>query len=113
MSSVSPEEVLAAQGRLADLKAAQAFQKRVSALVNTREFKEIIIDGFCRDNVARLVHQTADPALSAEQRADALSMAQAGGHLLRWLSVGETQSEIIGREIAELEEALLIVAHED
>jgi len=50
------------------------------------EFKKLILDEFCTTEAARYVHTSGNPLLSAEDRQDALHTAQAGGHLLRWLS---------------------------
>lgn len=102
----SPEEIVGAQMRLLELKKKLETQTRIDKLVQDKEFKELIIDGFCRDNSASLVHQAFDPAADAQVRADALQMASAGGHLLRWLAVGEMQRDMIQREIDDVEQML-------
>lgn len=50
-------------------------------------FKELIIDGFMERDCARYARESGDPTLSAAQREDALAMAQAAGHLKRFLSI--------------------------
>lgn len=50
------------------------------------EFKELFSEQYFVNEAARLVHLSSDPALTSEQRADALSMAQASGHTRRYLS---------------------------
>lgn len=59
---------------------------RLERLLNNPDFREVIIGHFSRDDAARSVQESADPSLTAEQRADALAMAQAPGHLKRWIN---------------------------
>ena len=56
-------------------------------LYENPDFKELFVNGFFKEEAARLVQLSSDPAMSAEQRADALSMAQATGHTKRYLSM--------------------------
>ena len=51
------------------------------------EFRKLIIEDFMEKEAARLVHQSGDPVLDPQMRADALAMAQAAGHLKRYLNV--------------------------
>ena len=62
-------------------------QKMALRLANNRDFKKLILDEFCVQECARYAQASGDPMLNAEQRADSLGMAQAAGHLRRWLSV--------------------------
>lgn len=56
-------------------------------LYGNADFKQLILKEFCVEECARYVHTSADPSLKPENRADALALAQAAGHLRRWLSV--------------------------
>lgn len=56
-------------------------------LYQNREFKKLFVDGFFRDDCAQYAQLSQDPALSKESQADALNIAQAAGHVRRWLSV--------------------------
>lgn len=58
---------------------------RAKRLVNNKDFKEIIENQFCLTECARLAQASADPNLSTQDRELALSMAQAAGHLRRFL----------------------------
>lgn len=82
-------------------------------LYNIREFKKIIIDEFCGTECARYVQASGDPALSVENRADSLAIAQASGHLRRYLSVLIQMGNQAAREIAECEQALEELRAED
>lgn len=75
-------------------------------LNNNREFRKLIIEGFCRDECARYAQLSADPSLKAEERADALALAQAAGHLRRFLSVTIRMGNLAEDQMASLEQAI-------
>ena len=75
-------------------------------LANIPEFKELILDDFMVKECARYAQASADPALKAEERADSLNMAQAAGHLKRYLSVVVQMGAHSERELSSLEEAI-------
>lgn len=75
-------------------------------LSTNREFKKLILDGFCLEDCARYVQLSADPSLNAEQRADALGLAQAAGHLRRYLSMLIAQGNRAEHQNAELDAVL-------
>lgn len=84
-------------------------QKMALRLANNRDFKKLILDEFCVQECARYAQASGDPMLNAEQRADSLGMAQAAGHLRRWLSVINQMGNVAQGQIeaneAELERA--------
>ena len=82
-------------------------------LANNREFRKLILEDFCVTEAARLVQMSSDPAMDAQQRADALSMAQATGHVKRFLSMTVQMGAAAERNLAELEEALAEARAED
>lgn len=59
----------------------------VHKLYKNREFKKLILDEFCVQECARYAQASADPSLGKDERSDALAIAQAAGHLRRFLSV--------------------------
>lgn len=75
-------------------------------LAENREFRELILEGFCRDDCARFAQQTGDPALGKKEQEDAASMAAAAGHLLRYLRVITQFGETAEREVRDVEEML-------
>jgi hypothetical protein len=75
-------------------------------LSSNREFRKLVLEGFCEKECARLVCESADPALGLQERADALAMAQAGGHLRRYLSACFQMGAVAERDIPEIEDAL-------
>ena len=76
-------------------------------LSNNRDFRVLILEGFCSKDAARLASESGDPSLTPQQRADAMAMAQAGGHLKRFLSAAFQMGAIAGNEIGDIEQALV------
>jgi hypothetical protein len=75
-------------------------------LLKNREFKQIISEGFMRDEVVRSVAMSGDPNFDAKQQADCLSMAQAGGHLKRYLNLSLAEGQRAQDALPELDSAI-------
>lgn len=75
-------------------------------LANNKDFKELILQYFCVEECARYVQASADPNLDDKSREDALRMAQASGHLKRFLSVVVQMGNGAENDIQELEQVL-------
>lgn len=88
--------------------ARKAMERReaVERLMRNKDFKDIIVDGFCRDECARYVQESGDPLLEPAQREDALNMAQASGHLRRFLSLIYTMGNQAEGSLVSVEEEL-------
>ena len=99
-------EVLALEKQLKDAKFLIARRDAALKLHSNREFKQLIIDDFCGTECARFAQMSADPALGPVERADALAMAQASGHLKRYLSVITQMGNVSEGSIVSIEEAL-------
>jgi hypothetical protein len=92
--------------QISNVKELTAIRDKMLQLGKIPLFKELILDTFCGTEAARLVHQSSDPALTPQQREDALNMAQAGGHLRRWLSMGCRMGDQAESDLKDLEEIL-------
>lgn len=94
------------EGQLSDAK--EMVERGIAArkLASNREFRKLVLDGFCKEDCARFAAQSGDPALDPQQRADAIAMAQAGGHLKRFLSATIQMGETAAREIGDIEQEL-------
>lgn len=99
-------EIEGLEQQLADAKHLLEQRRLAQKLADNFEFRTLILDQFCTKEAARLVHMSADPAMSAEQRADALAMAQAGGHLRRYLSMAIQMANVAERDIPNIEQAI-------
>lgn len=81
-------------------------RQMVARLQANRDFRKLILDGFCLVEAARYVQESCDPAMTIENRTDALNMAQASGHLLRFLEVTSAMGAHAERTMKELEDAV-------
>lgn len=99
-------EVTALEQQLEGAKKLVNFRQLALRLSKNRDFQKLILEEFCTNECARYVQNSANPALGAEERADSLSIAQASGHLKRWLSVQVQMGAHAENELPQLEEAL-------
>ena len=82
-------------------------------LYNNREFRTVILDEFCMKECVRYVHTSCDPAVDKTAQADALALAQASGHLKRFLSILVQMGNLAERQMVELDEAILLASQEE
>lgn len=92
--------------QLTDAKTLIDVRQMALRLSQNTDFKKLILEGFCVTEAARYVQTSADPAIGAEERADALAMAQASGHLKRFLSGCVQMGAYHERTLPELEAAI-------
>lgn len=76
-------------------------------LANNRDFKKLILEEFCVNECATYAQNSANPMYDAEQRADCLGIAQAAGHLRRWLQVVRQMGMTAEGQTEELDEMLV------
>ena len=96
-------------------KALETIERRDIAvrLAGNRDFRKLILEYFCVEECARYARESGDPALDARQQADALAMAQAAGHLKRFLSLTIQFGDKCCADMGELEEMLDELRAED
>lgn len=70
------------------------------------DFKKLILDGFCTSEAARYAQESGDPQLTAVQRQDALNMAQASGHLKRFLSLIVVMGNTAARNVQQADDEI-------
>lgn len=99
-------QVIALEQQLKDSKLLLERRQMAIRLSNNSDFKKLIIDEFMTAEAARYVQSSGDPALNAEQRADSLAIAQASGHLKRYLSIVVQMGVHAEREMSNLEAAV-------
>ena len=75
------------EGQLKQAEEAIKLRDQAKRLVNNRDFKAIIEKRFCEVECSRYAQASADPNLSDREQAYALSLAQAAGHLRRYIQV--------------------------
>ena len=106
-------EVNQLQKQLDDSKKLIERRRQAIRLSENKDFKKLILEGFCVSDAASYVSASADPQLTLEQRADALNIAQAGGHLKRFLSVITQMGAVAERDIANIEDAIVSARAEE
>lgn len=104
MSEVSTVQALEEQQ--SEMKLVAERGQMAMRLYSNPDFRKLIMEGFCVTDCARYARESGNPALPAENRADSLAMAQAAGHLKRFLSVTVQMGHQAERNLAELGEAL-------
>jgi len=99
-------EIEGLEYRLEENKAKRDIRDKAVRLAKVPEFKELILDEFCRDYCAHQVHLSTDPRLDQKIRDDALVTAQAAGALKRFLSFLVQEGATADNQIEEIEEML-------
>lgn len=100
------EDILALEQGIKDSEHLLDRRQMAIKLYDNREFRKLFVEGYFTEEAARLVQLSADPALDTQQRADALNMAQATGHMKRYLSMMVQMGAHAERELPQLREAL-------
>lgn len=81
-------------------------RQAVQRLTQNVDFRKVISEQFMEKECARYVHASADPALSERNQKDALYIAQAAGHLKRYLSVLIQMGNAAENELESIDVAL-------
>lgn len=89
-----------------DFNAAIEKRKVLQRLMNNRDFKKLILEDFCVQECARYAQLSADPNLSANERADALALAQSAGHIRRYLNVLDIMGNSAENQMQRLDDAI-------
>lgn len=106
-------EVSALEQQLDNVKELIRLRELALKLYSNTEFKELILDRFCVKDCARYAQLSADPSLSVDDRANSLALAQAAGHLRRFLSVTVQMGNSAEGQVADLEEAIIEARQEE
>lgn len=99
-------EVIALENQLENYKELVERRRTALRLSDNADFKKLILDEFLVKECARYAQLSADPALSPDERADALALAQAAGHLKRFLSVTVQMGAHAENTMADLEDEI-------
>lgn len=106
-------QVQALEGQMKDKKLLIDRRNMAMRLASNRDFKKLIMDEFCLHEAARYVQLSADPAIPEANRADALNIAQASGHLKRFLSVTVQMGAHAEHTMRDLEEEIELARAEE
>lgn len=92
--------------QLKDEKALIERRDTILRLSKNADFRKVILEAFFVEECARYARESGDPALPQQVRDDALAMAQAAGHLKRFLNVQITMGNQAERKLPEIEQAI-------
>lgn len=96
-------ELMQLEEQLRQTKEVAEFGELARKLYENHEFRKVIIDGFMLRECARYVQISCDPNLKSNEREDALAIAQAAGHLKRFLSVTVQMGDVAKDTIRDIE----------
>lgn len=105
--------VQALENQLKQAEEALNRRAQLQRLMRNRDFKALIMDYFCKEAAAHYAQESADPALNDRQREDALALAQAPGHLRRFLAVIEQQGNHAEAMIPQIKDTIIEVQNEE
>jgi multidrug resistance efflux pump len=88
------------------MKQAVEMRQAVQRLTHNVDFRKVITEQFMEKECARYVQASGDPALSERNQKDALAIAQAAGHLKRYLSVLIQMGNAAENELESIDNAL-------
>jgi len=98
--------VLKLEQQLKDAKEGVELYQALERLSKNRDFKRIVLEGFCEADAARCIRLSVDPTLDETTREDAIRMAQAAGYLKRHMRAIDQMGQMYLNSIPELEDAL-------
>lgn len=82
-------------------------------LVNNSDFRNLILHDYIIVEASQCAETAGNPAMNAEQKADALEMSKAPGHLKRYLRVIELSAQQAINRREELQEAIVQARQEE
>jgi hypothetical protein len=94
------------EAQLESAKQKVAFRDAIIKLMDNREFRKVVREGFMVTAAADYARESGNPAINERQRADALALAQAPGHFKRWLNAQLMMGDNAQSEIVEIEEVM-------
>jgi len=106
-------EVKEIEQNIEALKAQIALKDQVLKLERNRDFRSVILEGFCVKEAATYVQLSADPNLGKSEREDALALAQASGHIKRYLEVLKAMGFSAENQLPRYEQGLLEARQEE
>lgn len=113
MIEVNMSQVEALENQISDNKTLIKKHEMLQRLLKNRDFKELILKEFMVEEAAIYVQNSANPALDEQGRADCLALAQASGHLKRWMVVLQQKAVVAMRELDSLEQEIVYARAEE
>lgn len=93
------------ENQIAQIEALVETRARIQRLSQNLDFKELINKRYLIEEAAAFASSAGDPAMTKDQREEALTMALAPGHLKRWLSVQVTMANTAEDQLPQMKHA--------
>ena len=93
------------ENQIVQIEALVETRARIQRMSQNSDFKELINKRYLVEEAAAFAASAGDPAMTKDQREEALSMALAPGHLKRWLSVQVTMANTAEDQLPQLKHA--------
>ena len=93
------------ENQITQIEALVETRARIQRLTQNSDFKELINKRYLVEEAAAFAASAGDPALTKDQREEAMTMALAPGHLKRWLSVQITMANTAEDQLPQLKHA--------
>lgn len=93
------------ENQLNQVEALVETRNRIQRLTQNSDFKELINKRYIIEEAATFAAAAGDPAMTKDQREEAMDMAMAPGHLKRWLSVQISMANTAEDQVAQLKHA--------
>ena len=103
MSEVTVQQL---ESQREGMKQAIEMRSAVQRLSKNADFRKVSSEYFMEKECARYTQASCDPALSERNQKDALAIAQAAGHLKRYLSVTIQMGNAAENELLSIDSAL-------
>ena len=102
-----------AEVSLEEAKAQVALKESIHRLERNRDFRKVILEGYFRDEPARLTGLLAEPKLTAEQKADVLTSLRAIGELRQYFIARLAIADQAEKALEDYEEELVRLRNEE
>jgi hypothetical protein len=103
MSEVTVQQL---EAQRENMKQQIEMRAAVQRLIKNPDFRKVIEQEFMLKECARYAQSSADPALPEKSQKDALALAQAPGHLKRFLSVSIQMGNVAEDQLQSIDDAL-------
>lgn len=80
--------------------------KALTRLMSNRDFKSLILEGFCFEEAARSIKLSANTLLSESGRNECIRQAQAAGYLELYLELIKRDAKLAENTIVELNDSI-------
>jgi F0F1-type ATP synthase delta subunit len=99
-------QIKEAEAQIEQIKAVIEQRDRMVRLLDNADFRTLVLEGFCRDECARYTKVSVDPSMGADDRADALAIAQSAGYFQRWINAFLQMTNQAANDLPKLKELI-------